>query len=234
MGEIRRLAGIFWEPRPVFEDLAAKPRFLVPLILLTVLSTVYLAAFAKVIGFEDLTRRQLESNPRTAQLPAEQRERAIEQGAKFAAPMAYAGGIVGITLVSLLVAGVLLGCMNLAGGAKLRYSQAFSITCYSWLPSGIAQVLALIILFLKDPADFDLQHPLPLNVGAFLDRASVGGFVHSLASSIDLFSIWIILLMALGFSTAAKKMSFGKALGLVLLPWGGWVLLKSALAGITG
>jgi hypothetical protein len=234
MSEIGRLTGIFWDPRPVFENLAAKPRFLVPLILLTVLSILYLATFARIVGFEDLTRRQLESNPRTAQLPAEQRERAIEQAAKFTVPMAYAGGALGITVVSLVIAGVLLGCMNLFGGARLRYPQAFSLTCYSYLPSGIAQILALVVLLLKDPADFDLQNPIPLNVGAFLDRASVGGFAHSLASSLDLFSIWVILLMALGFSTAARRMSYAKALTLVLLPWGAYVLLKSTLAGITG
>lgn len=234
MSEIGRLTGIFWEPRPVFENLTWKPRFLVPLILLTVLSTVYLATFARVVGFESLTRRQLESNPRTAQLPAEQRERAIQQGTRFAAPMAYIAGVLGVTVTSLVIAGVLLGCMNLVGGAKLKYPQAFSITCYSFLPSGIAQILALVVLLLKDPADFDLQNPLPLNAGAFLDRASVGGFLHSIASSLDLFSIWVILLMALGFATAARRMSYGKALSLVLLPWGVYVLLKSALAGITG
>lgn len=234
MSEAGRLIGIFWDPRPVFENLAWKPRFLVPLVLLTLLSTVYLATFARIVGFESLTRRQLESNPRTAQMPAEQRERAIEQGTKIAVPLAYASGILGTTVVSLAIAGVMLGCMNLFGGAKLRYPQAFSITCYSFLPSAVGQILALVVMLLKNPADFDLQNPLPLNLGAFLDRATVGGFLHSLATSLDLFSIWVILLLALGFSAAARRMSFGKALSLVLLPWGVYVLLKSAAAGLTG
>ncbi len=234
MSEAGRLAGIFWEPKPVFENLAAQPRFLVPLILLTVLSLVYLASFARVVGFENLTRRQLETNPRTAQLPPEQRERAIQQGTKFATPMAYVGGVLGVTASSLVVAAILLGCMNLVGGAKVRYPQAFSITCYSLLPSGLATILSLVVMLLKDPADFDLRSPLPLNVGAFLDQKAVGGFLYSLAGSLDLFSIWVILLLALGFSTAAKRMSYGKALALVVLPWGIYVLLKSALASLAG
>ena len=234
MSEAGRLAGIFWEPKPVFEGLAVQPRFWVPLILLTILSLVYLTSFARLVGFESLTRRQLETNPRTAQLPAEQRERAIQQGTRIATPMAYVGGALGVTVSTLVVAGVLLGCMNLVGGAKLRFRQAFSITCYSFLPSGLATILALVVMLLKDPADFDLQSPLPLNVGAFLDRGAVGGFLHSVAGSLDLFSLWVILLLALGFSTAAKRMSYGKALALILLPWGIYVLLKSALAGLTG
>jgi len=229
-----RLAGIFWEPKPVFEDLAVKPRFWVPLVLLTILSLVYLTSFARVVGFENLVRRQLETNPRTAQLPAEQRERAIQQGSKIATPMAYGGGALGVAVSSLVIAAILLGSMNLVGGAKLRYPQAFSITCYSLLPSGLATILSLVVMLLKDPADFDLRSPLPLNVGAFLDRGAVGGFLYSLGGSLDLFSIWAILLLALGFSTAAKKMPYGKALVLVVLPWGIYVLLKSALAGLTG
>ena len=234
ISEAGRLAGVFWEPRPVFQDLAEHPRFLVPLIILTILAVVYMASFSRVVGFESLTRRQMEANPRTAQLPPEQRERAIQMGLKFAVPMAYAGSVLGLTVTCLAVAGILLGSVNLLGGARVRYPQAFSVTCYSFLPNGLATILALVVMLMKDPADFDLQHPLPLNLGAFLDKSAVGGFVYSLAGSLDLFSIWVMLLLALGFSTAAERMSFGKALMLVLLPWAVYVLLKSSLAGLTG
>jgi hypothetical protein len=234
MSEAGRIAGIFWEPKPVFQDLAERPRFWAPLIILTVLSAVYIASFSRVVGFESLIRRQIEASPRTAQLPPDQRERAIQMGLKFAVPSAYAGAVLGFAVSALVIAGVLLGCVNLLGGAKVSYRQAFSITCYSFLPSALATILAMVVMYLKDPADFDLRNPLPLNLGAFLDRSAVGGFVHSLAGSLDLFSIWVMLLLALGFSTAARKMSFSKALALVLLPWAVYVLLKSGWAALSG
>ena len=234
MSEAGRLAGIFWEPKPVFQDLAARPRFWAPLIIMTVLAVVLMVSFSRVVGFESMTRRQIEASPRTAQMPPEQRERAIQMGLKFAVPFAYGGAALGFTVSALAIAGILLGCVNLLGGAKVSYPQAFSITCYSFLPSGLATILAMVVMFLKDPADFDLQHPLPLNLGAFLDKSAVGSFVYSLAGSLDLFSIWVLLLLALGFSSAARKMSFGKALALVSLPWAVYVLLKSSLAGFTG
>ena len=234
MSEAGRLAGIFWEPRPVFQDLAARPRFWVPLILMTLLSVVLVTSISQIVGFESITRRQIEANPRTAEMPPEQRERAIQMGLRFAVPGAYASAALGFAVMALVVAGALLGSVNILGGAKLRFRQAFSITCYSFLPTGLGTILTLVVMLLKDPADFDLQNPLPLNVGAFLDRGAVGGFLHSVAGSLDLFSLWVILLLALGFSTAAKRMSYGKALALILLPWGIYVLLKSAFAGITG
>ena len=235
MSEAGRLTGIFWEPKPVFQDLAAKPRFWVPLILLTLLSVVYMVSFSRVVGWESMIRRQLDSNARVQQLPAEQRERAMQQAMTFTVPFAYAGAVVGITAASLVIAGVLLGIMNLLGGAGLKFKQAFSITVYSFLPSALASVLGLVVLFSKNPEDFDLQNPLPLNLGAFLSGPETGAAVKALARSIDLFAIWIMLLMALGFSTAAgKRLSYGKALTLIIVPWGVWVLLMAGLAGLQG
>jgi hypothetical protein len=91
-------------------------------------------------------------------------------------------------------------------------------------------------MFLKNPEDFDMQHPLPANLGAFLSTQTTPKWLYGLASSIDLFAIWVMLLMALGFSVAAgRKMSFAKSLTLVLIPWALYVLIfKVALAGRAG
>ncbi|MCC7174812.1 MAG: YIP1 family protein [Bryobacterales bacterium] len=234
MSEIGRLTGIFWEPKPVFQDLAARPRFWAPLILLTALSLVYIISFSRLVGWESMIRRQMDRNPRIQQLTPEQRERAVQQGLTLAAPLGYAGAAVGMTVASLVVAGVLLGAMNLLGGAGLKYRQAFSITVYSFLPSALASILALLVMFLKNPEDFDLQNPLPLNIGAFLSPAGTAAWLRAIGRSLDLFGLWIILLMALGFSTAAgKRLSFGKALVLVVVPWAVYVLAQASLAGLS-
>jgi hypothetical protein len=45
-----------------------------------------------------------------------------------------------------------------------------------------------------------------------------------------LFSLWIIVLLAIGVSAAGRKIGFGKALAGVGLPWALWVCLKTAAA----
>ncbi len=234
MSELGRLAGVFWEPKPVFQDLAERPRFWVPLLILTILGTVYIAAFANWVGFETLIRRQLESNERIQQMPADQQERAIEMSLRVAAPMSYVSAVAGMAIASLVVAAILLACFNFLGGAGIRFKQAFSITCYSFLPSGLASILALIVMFLKDPADFDLQNPLPLNLGAFLSQQDTAAWLRALASTVNLFTIWTILLLALGFSVAGRRVSYSKALVLVVLPWLVFVLIRVAYAAAFG
>jgi hypothetical protein len=232
MSEAGRIAGIFWEPRPVFEDLAARPRWWVPLILLTALSMVLVVTLSRVVGWEPMVRQQIESNSRLAQMPVEQRERAIEVAVKSVSIMGYVGAACGATVRALLIAAVMLGSFNLLGGAKLKYRQAFSVTCYSFLPTGLSTILIMVVMFLKDPAEFNPQNALPVHLGAFLNQQTTAKWLYTLASSLSLFTIWVMLLMALGLSIASKKLTFGKSLTLVLLPWAVFVSFSCAVAAM--
>jgi hypothetical protein len=57
--------------------------------------------------------------------------------------------------------------------------------------------------------------------------------LYTLAMSLDLFTIWVILLTATGLKAAAgKRLSFGGALFAVVLPWAILVLGGASLAGL--
>jgi hypothetical protein len=55
--------------------------------------------------------------------------------------------------------------------------------------------------------------------------------LHSLAQSIDVFSIWSLVLFVIGYSAAAK-ISRKAAAGVIVTLWAVYVLAKSALAGV--
>ena len=235
LNEFQRVVGVFWEPRPVFENAAARPRWLVPLIILTVLSVLYVSAFSRIVGWEVFIRQQIESSARLQQqLSPEQRERIIEQQTRAASKFGLLGASVGVAASTLLVAVVLLGVFNLLAGTSLKFRQSFSITCYSFLPTGLSTILALVVMFLKDPAEFDLQNPLVLNVGAFLDPNATPKWLLSVASSLDAFTVWVILLLAVGYSTAAKNLSFSKALTLIVSVWAVWLVSKAGWTVLVG
>jgi hypothetical protein len=88
-------------------------------------------------------------------------------------------------------------------------------------------------MFLKNPEDFDLNNPLMFNLGALFEPNMPSKFIHSLASSIDLFPIWVMFLMATGLKAAGgKRFSFGSGLSAVVLPWVVFVLGRAAMAAI--
>jgi Yip1 domain len=232
MSGIARIFGVFFEPGKTFEDIAQRPGWLLPVLLIIICSIAFTVTFTQHVGWEHMMRQQMENSPRTAQMTAEQREQAIQQGARFAPIMGYVAVVFMPTVGYLIMAAVLLA-MTAMMSAGIKFKQVFAVVCYSGLPGIIFGLLGMVVMFLKKPEDFNIQNPLMFNVGAFMDPQGGSKFVYSLATSIDLFSFWMIFLIATGLKAAAgKRLSFGGAMTAVIVPWALYVLVKSGLAGM--
>ncbi len=235
MSEASRLSGIFFEPKKAFADIALHPRWVVPIALLILAGMAFSAAVANRIGWERVVRQQIEQ--RAATMSIQQRE-AVERSMGVSVRIASAGAYAAIVftpVVMLVVAGVLLGIANGLMSADLKLKQVYAIVCYSMIPRAIYSLLAILVIYLKQPDDFDIRNPLAFNPGAFMDPQTSGKFLHSLATSLDLFTIWTILLIAAGLKVAAgRRISSSGALMAVLLPWGILVLGAAALAAAFG
>jgi len=234
MSEASRIAGVFFEPKNAFADIARRPGWLVPLAITVIFSLAFMFAFNRHVGWEHYIRQQVESSSRAAQLTAEQREQQISMGARMAAPFGYVGAALGTPVYLLISAGALLLIFNSLYSAQLKFKQVFAVMCYSGLTGTIFCLLAIAVMFLKNPEDFNLKNPLAFNPGAFLDPAGTSKFLYSLAASIDLFTIWTVVLIAVGLSAAGRKLSFGAALTGVAVPWIVFSLAKAALTSFAG
>jgi hypothetical protein len=233
MGEGSRLTGVFFEPAKTFEDVAARPGFWAPLILVIAVSLVYMALFGQHVGWERMIRHQTETSSRAAQQSPEQREAGIQMAVKIAPIAGYVGVLVGIPLVWLIWAAILLGIVKGMMSAQVRLKQVFAILCYAGLPGVIMALLAIAVMFMKPPDDFNLQNPLVFNPGAFMDPLTTSKFLYSLASALDLFRLWTLVLIAIGLKAAGGKLlSMGGAMTAVFLPWAIWILCAAALAGV--
>jgi hypothetical protein len=232
MGEFSRIVGVFFEPTKTFTDIGKRPSWLLPMVLMILAVIGVTAAITKRVGFERILRHQNEMSARYQQLPQDQKDQTLAVQMKFAAVAGYATAVVGVPIVDVIVAAVLLGIAGGLMSGGVRFKQVFAIVCYSGLPGIISAILVVVVVFLKNPDDFNAQNPLAFNLGAFMDPNTAAKFMYSLATSLDLFVIWTILLMATGLKAAAgKKLTFTGALVAVVLPWAVWTLGKAAIAG---
>lgn len=226
---ISRIFGALFSPKATFASIAARPTWLAPLILMCLLSVVVIAIFGQRVGWHDFMVRQIESNSRTAQLPAEQKSQIIAQQEKYASITSYAGVVVGTFVGAVVVAAIFMGVFNLFGGTKIEFKTSLGIVSYGWAPGIVAGLLGILILFLKDPSTVDIQNLVASNPAALLADGSPKWLV-SLLGSLDIFSFWMMILMAFGYSaTNPKKLSFGKAFGSILGVWLIYVVLKVGL-----
>jgi hypothetical protein len=233
MTEAARLSGVFFSPGKAFADIAVRPRFWAPLIIMMLLTFGYTYSIGSHIGWDRTVRQQSESNPRMQDMPADQRENAIAIGTKVATVIGYISPVI-VPVGVVVIAGVLLFVFNSMLGAALRFKQVFAIVCYTGLVGALSTVLSIVMLFVKNPDDFDVQHPLAFNLGAFLSPDTKSKALVAFASSLDLFTFWTIALLAIALSAAARKVTFGRALAGVLIPWAVLVLLRVGLAAIRG
>ena len=235
LGEGSRLTGVFFEPAKTFEDVAARPNFWVPLILVIVVALGYMVLYGQHVGWERMIRKQIDSSSRAAQLSPEQKETQIAAGAKFAPIVTYVAILVFVPVGTLVWAAVLLAIVKGMMSVPLRLKQVFAIICYASLPAVVMSLLAIAVMFMKPPDDFNLQNPLVFNPAAFMDQTTTSKFLYSLASSIDLFRLWTLVLIGIGLKAAGGRLiTMGGAMTAVFLPWAIWVLGSAALAGVFG
>ena len=101
MSEASRLAGVFFEPTKTFEDVAARPRFWVLLIVVILNGLLVMTPVTQ----DRMVGPAMEKNPQTRQLPADQRERTIELATRFG-PMLYGFTFIGTPLTFLVLAAI--------------------------------------------------------------------------------------------------------------------------------
>ncbi len=158
--------------------------------------------------------------------------RALQQGQKFA----YIGPAASIVIIPLgmaILAGIFLVTIRLVGG-ETNFPTTFSAMLHAYWPASLVSTVIAIPLLMRlgKVPQTALQTVVKSNVGAFM-APDAPKWLHALGGSLDVFNVWIIVLLILGFSTTGR-LSRGKATLAVLLPWLIYILVKVGGAALLG
>jgi hypothetical protein len=225
-----RIIGVFTSPKQTFASIAERPSWVAPLLLMIALATCVGALLNTKMNWGEYIRHKAEENPRFSQMSEEQKDQAVGGQVKFWASFSYGVGMVAVPISVLLFALIYWGSFDLFRGAGLRYGQAFAITTHAFLPTAISSILALIILPLKAYGDVDPENVVATSLKAYLPESAPKPLL-ALGGSLELFFIWCLVLVAIGFAAAnPKKIKVGASFGIVFGLWAVWVLAKVAWA----
>ena len=232
LGAFARIVGVFFNPKETFKDIAAAPTWIVPVVLLLVLSTIACVALNQRMDWRGYISQQIEKSPQSANMTPEQKEQRIEGGVKIAPMFAYIFGIPVAALAVLVVAAVMLGAYNLFAGAGASFSQAMGIVSHVFMTSILSTAIFLLVLFIKPVGTFDLDNPVATNLGVLVPE-DAAKWLMALGKSIDIFSFWMLILIAIGFAAVnPRKLKFGQSFTIALGVWAVFVLLKVGAAWI--
>src|SRR5262249_24493815 len=105
----------------------------------------------------------------------------------------------------IVFAAVLMLIFNFGLGAEVPFSRALGVVFYSFFPWNLATILlAVSLLVSADPNTIDFNNPMPTNPAFFMDPQG-NKILYSLMSSIDIFKIWAVVLLGIGFSAASSN-----------------------------
>ncbi len=236
-----RIFGVLFSPGETFKEIGLAPRILIPFILLAVLAGAVNFAVTNRIGYDNIVRKQMESMVNAGWIPADQAEEQIKQATtgtrgtigKIQGPVF---GAIGFLVGMLVIAGIF-KLFTMMMGSSNNFKPVLSVVCYAYLAIALIQMTVTVIsVYLKNPEDIDLYNPVSSNLGAILTMSGAGlsKFVTSLASWIDVFGIWRIVLLAIGCAAVTPKMKPGTAAIPHIILYCLGALIFSAMAGMFG
>lgn len=222
-----RLVGVFLFPVRTFRAIAARPAWLMPLLLWTALS--FLVGELVVTRSDWRTMMREGAEKRGQKLTDAQLDEMAERARKFG----WIGEVFAVlapVVIAAATAGVLWAACQ-AFGLEIRFKQSFGITVHAFLPHVLASIALFGILWGRATIDPKVMDDvLPTSLGPLVSRTSAP-VVHSLLSSIDLLSFWTMALLVIGLSEATKSPRRRVAV-LVLTLWALYVLGKAGLSAI--
>jgi len=218
-GFFQNLIDIYFAPREAFDRIVSRPTWVVPVIGATVLALAFTGIWMSRMEPEEFMKTQLQESGQWDKIPAEQREQLVEQQAKFMPIFAPISAIVMTPITMLVMAAVLLFIFRFFYAGEVGFKQSFSIVSWSWFAySLVTTPLILAVMALKEDWNLNPQEVLQANLALLLDKAETAKPLWALATSLDLFSFWLIFLLASGFGVAVRKAT-GSAFWGVAIPW---------------
>jgi hypothetical protein len=234
LSEGARIVDTFIAPSKTFTDLRRSANWWAPWILISIFSFVFIFAVSKQVGFEQISKYQVAHSSRAEQfdkLPADQQARQLQISSKVVGIFSYGSPLL-LLLYALIATVALWTTFKVALGAETTFGQAYAITLYGWLPGIIGAILGTIALFAGvNPEGFDINNPVGTNLAYYLDADTTNKFVRGMASSLDILTIWTIVLLGIGYA-CTSKVKRSTAIIVVAAWYLGFKVLSAGLASL--
>jgi hypothetical protein len=179
-----------------------------------------------------MARKQFDKLPASAQMTPHETEEKVATVRKLGAVSSYGGAAVGSAAMALITAFFLWMGLRVAG-ARPAFLPSLAVTSWALLPGVLARLLLLPALLARQSID-------PQAIGAMAPWSAAWFLPHgarpallALASSVNLFALWMAVLLAIGMAIVAQvsRARAGVVVGVL------WALATAAgmlAAGATG
>lgn len=188
---IQKMVGVFFSPKNTFEAIDRKPDWIVPLLLILILT-----ALTTQLLTPKLLPKQLEIMEEKWQeqgLSDDQIEQALAMTQKFS-KFSFFSGIIFTGLFIILFTLFLWFFGNIILGGQTSFKKIFSIYLYSYLILLLGGLITLPLMIVKETQN------IHFSLASLFYQESSGDLLYKILRSLDLFSIWHFAILTIAFS----------------------------------
>jgi hypothetical protein len=213
-----RLGGVFSSPREAFTEIGRAPRLIIPIIALLLITAFGGWYMAQKIDTRAAARAALERAVRQGQITEAQMNQQLTMTAAIAGPALVIGSSVSVLIICLAIAGY--GKLfSMVAGAENSFKSLLTVSIYAvFAVSVVSTVLMILILQIRGQGRIeaaDAGSIVASSLGSWIESTlgadALPKFVLNLAKAVDIFNIWIIALLSVGFSAVSKKLKTSAA-----------------------
>ncbi len=215
----RLLSVLLW-PVETFRSIEARPTWVAPLLVFMALTWSLSYIVQTKLDPEEAVRGQI--SKMKVEIPADQMDKMIRDAENRTNGTKAALAVLapGFQLVVFALIAVVFWVGLRLFESEIDFPRSFSTTLYGFAPQAVAGLINLPILLGRGTVSFDEASQggvLVSSLAAFAPE-DASSILKALLGSIDLFSIWTIVLLAVGFRVVGK-VSTAVSTGLVILLW---------------
>lgn len=208
LSQIERVTNVFTAPSKTFEDVRrGNKSWWMPFLIVSIVGYILFAAVYAKVGIQQVVDNQVRMDPkaeeRMAKIPADQQAVAN----KFSVGITE-GVFIGMPVIVLLSGAVISLIMwptiNFVFAGKATYGSVFVVWVFSTLPSVVKTLLGTVVIFAGvAPESFNIKNFAPTNLGAFMNPLETNKALYTLATSLDLVSVWSMVVFSIGLAIVA-------------------------------
>lgn len=220
-GFFQKWFDLYFNPQKSFQSIDSKPDWVLPVVIMAVVTAIIMVALAPIMH-----QFQVERLMDIRNLSREQAEDLLQKGRQFQKFLVPISAFIGIFVVEIVAAlfFYLVGTVFMAG--DVPYKKVLSIWAYTSLAVGIiGMIIRTPLMFIKKTM------LVQTSLAAFLSADSRGSLLYRVFSKIDVFMIWQLILVTLGF-VAIYKFSTKKSATVVFGLYVLWIVVSVLFGSI--
>jgi hypothetical protein len=204
-----RIVGILLSPRQTFAAVSATPRWLGMLATTVLVVAVCQGVFlSSEVGRQAFVDQQVTSREGLGIQVSDEAYAQIERLAGYAVYIQAGVALVGIPIVTCLIAGILFAVFGGLLGGQATYRQTLAVVAHSGAVSIVQQLFVTPLNYARESMSN------PTNLSVFFPMLEEGGFLASLLGTIELFTVWWVLVLAIGLGVLYRRPTAPIAWGL--------------------